>query len=74
MPKEAIPDEVYPIPDPPETHAIPALRLEDQRLTSFSGLVVLQARFARLALKERLRACFRHLPVHSIFGQATILL
>ncbi len=57
-----------------KTHAIPALRFEDQRLTSFSGLVVLQALFARLALRERLRACFRHLPVHSIFGQATILL
>lgn len=57
-----------------KTHAIPSLRFEDQRLSSFSGLVVLQALFARLALRERLRACFRHLPGHSIFGQATILL
>jgi hypothetical protein len=35
-------------------HAIPELRFEDQRLTSFSGLVVFQALFQRLRLKERL--------------------
>ncbi len=35
-------------------HAIPALRFEDQRLTSYSGLVIFQALFQRLRLKERL--------------------
>lgn len=40
--------------------AIPKLRFEDQELTSFSGLVVFQALFARLDLKARLRRCFRH--------------
>jgi hypothetical protein len=35
-------------------HAIPELRFEDQRLTSFSGLVIFQALFQRLRLKERL--------------------
>jgi len=57
-----------------KAHRIPALRFEDQRLTSFSGLVVLQALFARMGLKDRLRACFQHLPVHPIVGHASILL
>jgi Transposase DDE domain group 1 len=35
-------------------HAIPELRFEDQRLTSFSGLVIFQALLQRLRLKERL--------------------
>lgn len=37
-------------------HAIPELRFEDQRLTSFSGLVIFQALFQRLQLKGRLAA------------------
>lgn len=36
-------------------HALPELRFEDQRLTSFAGLVIFQALFQRLRLKERLR-------------------
>lgn len=36
-------------------HAIPELRFEDQRLTSFAGLVIFQALFQRLRLKERLQ-------------------
>jgi hypothetical protein len=35
-------------------HAIPELRFEDQRLTSFSGLVIFQVLFQRLRLKQRL--------------------
>ena len=35
-------------------HAIPELRFEDQRLTSYSGLVIFQTLFQRLRLKERL--------------------
>ena len=37
-------------------HAVPEVRFEDQRLTSFAGLVVFQALFQRLRLKERLAA------------------
>jgi hypothetical protein len=44
-----------------KTHGLPALRFEDSQLTSFSGLVLIQALFARLGLKERLRRCFTHL-------------
>jgi hypothetical protein len=37
-------------------HALPTLRFEEQRLTSFAGLVIFQALFQRLRLKERLAA------------------
>jgi hypothetical protein len=56
-----------------KTHKIPVLRFEDERLTSFSGLVVLQALFSRLQLQQRLRECFRHLKGTLIFGHATIV-
>ena len=36
-----------------KTHGLPTLRFEDSQLTSFSGLILLQALFARLGLKER---------------------
>ena len=50
-----------------KTHALPELRFEDQQLTSFSGLVVIQQLFTHLDLKERLRGCFRHLNSTPIF-------
>lgn len=55
-------------------HSTPELRFEDQRLTSFAGLVIIQALFARLDIKSRLRACFNHLPENSVFGRHTIVL
>lgn len=57
-----------------KAHKIPVLRFEDQRLTSFSGLVILQALFARLQLKRRLRACFRHLNSRATYGHAKIVM
>ncbi|MCP4901563.1 MAG: IS1380 family transposase [bacterium] len=39
--------------------SIPELRFEDQQLSSFAGLVVLQALIRRLDLRGRLRGCFR---------------
>ena len=56
------------------THALPALRFEDQQLSSFSGLVIFQQLFLHLNLRERLRQCFRHLKVSPIFGHASIVL
>lgn len=38
-------------------HALPTLRFETQRLTAFSGLVLLQVLLRRLRLKERLNQC-----------------
>ena len=54
--------------------AIPALRFEDQRLTSFAGLVVIQRLFQLLSLKTRLQKCFRHLASGKIFDRATIFM
>ena len=56
------------------THAIPAIRFEEQTLTSFSGLVVFQALFSKIDLKERLGRCFSHSTVSSIFGYHLIIL
>lgn len=53
---------------------MPELRFEDQRLTSFAGLVIIQELFSRLDMKARFRACFNHLPVSPIFGHHIIVL
>ena len=53
---------------------MPELRFEDQRLTSFAGLVIMQELFSRLDMKARLRACFDHLPASPIFGHHIIVL
>ena len=57
-----------------KTHALPQLRFEEQQLTSFSGLVLIQQLFTRLELKQRLRDCFQHLPTSPIFGWPRIVL
>jgi len=36
-------------------HKIPDVRFEDQRITSFSGLLVFQLLFKRIDLKQRLK-------------------
>jgi len=55
-------------------HKIPEIRFEDQQLTSFAGLVIIQALFSRLRLKDRLRTCFDHLTAVPIFGPHVIVL
>jgi len=58
-------------------HKIPRIRFEaEQRLTSYSGLVVFQALFQRLDFKNRLRGCFDHLveEAHAIYETATVVL
>ncbi len=54
--------------------AIPELRFEDQRLTSYGGLVVIQRFFQIILLKSRLRACFRHFAPGNVYGRATIFM
>lgn len=54
--------------------AIPELRFEDQRLTSFAGLVVIQRLFQFIAFKTRLQKCFRHLSQGKIFDRSTIFM
>ncbi len=55
-------------------HKIPEIRFEDQKLTSFAGLVVIQWLVARLRLKERLRGCFDHFKTSPIFGYHVIVM
>jgi hypothetical protein len=57
-----------------KTHAIPELRFEDQKLTSFAGLFVFQLLFQRLDLKSRLGNCFRHLRSNRAYDHALAVL
>jgi hypothetical protein len=55
-------------------HKIPVIRFEDQKLTSFSGLLIFQMLFMKLALKARLKKCFSHLRISPIFGRHLVVL
>jgi len=55
-------------------HKIPELCFEDQRLSSFSGLIIFQAFFSKLDLKHRLKECFEHIPSSSSIGIHTVAL
>jgi len=55
-------------------HKIPTIRFEDQRLTSFSGLLIFQSLFIRMKLKQRLKKCFSHLKTSPIFGRHLVVL
>ncbi len=57
-----------------KTYRIPEVRFEDQRLTSFAGLILFQSLFQRLALKAQLGSCFRHLKVSPIYGHGMIVM
>lgn len=55
--------------------SFPELRFEDQRLTSFSGSIVLQALFQKLKLRNRLHECFEHRNDKLILGfPSTVLI
>jgi hypothetical protein len=55
-------------------YRLPEIRFEDQRLTSFSGLIILQALFRKLKLRDRLGSCFGHLAKGTVVGLPTIAL
>ena len=55
-------------------HKIPVIRFEDQKLTSFSGLLIFQVLFSQLRLRERLKKCFEHIKVSPIFGRHLVVL
>ena len=57
-----------------KAHALPQLRFEDQQLTSFSGLVLFQALFDRLDLRNRLQQCFGQLQPSRAYGYAIVVL
>lgn len=55
-------------------HKIPELKFEDQKLTSYSGLIIFQPLFAGLQIKESFRRCFTHLRISEIFGHHIIMM
>lgn len=57
-----------------KARTLPRLRFEDQKLTSFAGLVVFQALFERLDLRDRMRRCFRHLNMQPAYDYAILML
>jgi hypothetical protein len=57
-----------------QAHALPDLRFEDQRLTSFAGLFLFQLLFQRLELRRRLRQCFLHLKSSRAYDHAQLVL
>jgi hypothetical protein len=57
-----------------KAHAIPRVRFENQKLTSFGGLVLLQSFLAAIGLKKTLVRCFRSLRAGKVYGRATLFL
>lgn len=54
--------------------ALPELKFETQRLTSFAGLVVMQAYLASIGLRKRLARCFQHVTNGRIYGRSMVFL
>ena len=54
--------------------SLPQLKFENQALTSFAGLVILQKFFAALRLKPRLQKCFTGLNDGKVFSRTTVFL
>jgi hypothetical protein len=57
-----------------KAHALPSLKFENQSLTSFAGLVVLQQFFAVIRLKFRLARCFAHQATGKVFARSILFL
>ena len=57
-----------------KSRALPRLQFEDQKLTSFSGLVLFQALFARLDFPARLQQCFGQLQPSHAYTYAIVVL
>ena len=55
-------------------HKIPTIHFEDQKLTSFSGILIFQVLFRRLKFKKRLYRCFSNEKVSPIFGRHLVVL
>jgi DDE family transposase len=56
-----------------KSRALPRLQFEDQQLTSFAGLVLFQALFARLDFRTRLQQCFGQLQPSRAYGFALVV-
>jgi len=51
-----------------------SIRFEDQKLTSFSGLLVFQLLFRRIELWQRLKECFVSMKESPVFGHHLIVM
>jgi len=57
-----------------KVHAVPNIRFEQQRLTSFAGLVILQPFLATIDFTASLARCFLHVRAGKVYGRATVFL
>ena len=57
-----------------KTHALPKIKFEQQRLTSFAGLAVWSPFWDVLDFKTHLRRCFNHIGGGKVYGRATLFL
>jgi hypothetical protein len=57
-----------------KVHSFPKIKFENEALTSFSGLIIIQKLFTALAFPSRLRGCFAALDGGKIFPRATLFL
>ena len=57
-----------------KTHKLPELRFEQQTLTSFAGLVVVEAFMAATGFKGTIAGCFRHLAGSKTYTHTVVFL
>ena len=57
-----------------KVHSLPEIKFENQALTSFSGLIIIQKLLTALTFPSRLRGCFAALDGGKIFPRATLFL
>ena len=57
-----------------KAHAVPYIKFEQQQLTSFAGLVLLQPFLAAIDFRASLGRCFRHVRAGKVYGRATVFL
>jgi len=57
-----------------KSRALPKLEFSDQKLSSFSGLLLFQVLFSNLRLRERCRQCLRHLADQADYPPVAIFL
>ena len=55
-------------------HTLPRLRFNDEKLTSFAGIVLWQSLFQTLDVRASLTRCFSHLRGNSTYGHGLIML
>ena len=57
-----------------KVHKIPEIDFENQKLTSFGGMIIFQSLFKSLELKQRLKVCFKNQKTNPIFDHHLIVL